>query len=1016
MIKKSRFFTVLSVVVLLLFSQILQPITSYGLEIKGGEDKSIKLFQVVEQVELDAGIVINKDTYLYGDLQDDTVLIQFADTQVEVPIQMVKDMSESEDVPEFHEPTDQEGAKTFQIDSQLYALDPNESPRIMITNEMDYPIGKNELGLEVFYLGNIAFYLNQKDRLIALEKAEIDGSDEAKEEPADEPIDEPTEEPLEEPLEEPNNVDGSQRIEEETEEKNTDEPTDTQEQELEEEEENNQETEAEQNETIRSFTTFSTLASTDPWKGVSSDYFKVTTDNLVIYDNRSGSLKPIGKLTKGQVYPRVSDYGNWHRIQFGDIYGYVRKRDTVPDSGSVLKNKNTSYKNQSRTFKALKDLIVYDNTSGSLVPYGIIDKGQSYPIATDYGNWWRVVYADRVGYVRKSDVQTEFLKTDKFFRADATLPIYDNRTGKLVKVGEVKKGQEYPRVSDYGNWHRIQFGNIYGYVHKSQTSATSGSSIKNMNNKFKNESRTITALQNATVYDNTSGKLVPFGTIEKGASFPIATDYGNWWRVIYADRVGYVRKDDVKASFNSNDKYFRATKNSPIYDNRTGKLIKVGETYQGQVYPIVRDYGNWWRVQFGDIYGYVRKSHTGYATGKEIKNLNSKYKHSQDKIIAKKNVTVYDNTSGRLVPFGILEEGTVFPIATDYGNWWRIIYLDRVGYVRKSEVELYGISYSNYNISLKDAVAKQMKVLPQTDEYTGKVYVHWSAFDGINLNTMSGTLKKGFNMRTGPSIKYHSLFVTNINNYRVKIANKKYVRDEKGEKWWEITRSSIPYWVNAQQHQVEYYMNPNNFINDKRQAFQFLDLRHFTGVPINELKALLDGKGSLHGTESFFSNAAKRSKINELYLISHALLETGNGESRLAKGVEVGKDKNGNLVLVNSSNKASLRDVKKTYNMFGIGAIDSCPLECGAKRAYKEGWFSVEQAILGGAEFAKNNYIYSGQNTLYKMRWNPVALETGNPTHQYATDVGWASKQVAYYESFYSKRHYDLRFDIPVYK
>src|SRR5690606_9983112 len=159
----------------------------------------------------------------------------------------------------------------------------------------------------------------------------------------------------------------------------------------------------------------------------------------------------------------------------------------------------------------LKDLIVYDNTSGSLVPYGIIDKGQSYPIATDYGNWWRVVYADRVGYVRKSDVQTEFLKTDKFFRADATLPIYDNRTGKLVKVGEVKKGQEYPRVSDYGNWHRIQFGNIYGYVHKSQTSATSGSSIKNVNKKFKNESRTITALQNATVYDNTSGKLVPFG-------------------------------------------------------------------------------------------------------------------------------------------------------------------------------------------------------------------------------------------------------------------------------------------------------------------------------------------------------------------------------------------------------------------------------------------------------------------------------------------------------------------------
>src|SRR5690606_40499933 len=136
------------------------------------------------------------------------------------------------------------------------------------------------------------------------------------------------------------------------------------------------------------------------------------------------------------VYPRVKDYGNWHQIQFGNIYGYVNKNGTSPATGNEIKNLNTNYKNQSRTFKTLQAVTVYDNTSGSLVPFGVIDKGQVYPIATDYGNWWRVIYADRVGYVRKSEVETQFTKSDKYFRAEKNLPIYDNRSAKITLRSE----------------------------------------------------------------------------------------------------------------------------------------------------------------------------------------------------------------------------------------------------------------------------------------------------------------------------------------------------------------------------------------------------------------------------------------------------------------------------------------------------------------------------------------------------------------------------------------------------
>src|SRR5699024_10681665 len=106
---------------------------------------------------------------------------------------------------------------------------------------------------------------------------------------------------------------------------------------------------------------------------------------------------------------------------------------------------------------------------------------------------------------------------------------------------------------------------------------------------------------------------------------------------------------------------------------------------------------------------------------------------------------------------------------------------------------------------------------------------------------------------------------------------------------------------------------------------------------------------------SSFKKAAESHNINELYLISHAMLETGNGTSALATG---GKYKG-----------------KTVYNMYGIGAVDNCPIECGRKRAYEEGWFTPEAAIIGGAQFVSENYIHAGQDTLYKMRWDPTSVE-----------------------------------------
>lgn len=968
-------------VVFLLASQIIFPISAFATD--SSQDETVNLYQVTQEIALDNGITISEGTYLYGVNTSESIKLQFADSYIEIPLESVSIKEAGENTPVYNEYLLEETSdKIFKPGSLGYSSERFESTNLILNEEIAYPFMVNEDGLETILLGNVTFFM--KD-IIEEIPSNIQDETEAS---SDELVEDISSEDADEDSASSNKVvenkSSEQMVEEEIQTVLENEVV---------------ESESIQNNKVeKSVSLFRTAIKVDPWEGVSSKYFKVSQDNVIVYDNRfEGALRPVGVLEKNQVYPRVSDYGNWHRIQFGDIYGYVQKESTIPDNGNSLKNKNTSYSNQSRTVVTLQDVVVYDNSSGDLVPFGEIQKGQEYPIASDYGNWWRVIYSDRVGYIRKSEVEFQFSTSDKYFTAEKNTTVYDNRGGGALKpVGQLIDGQTYPRVSDYGNWHRIDFGNFYGYVKKSDTTLATGNEIKNPNTGF-NKFRDFTAVESVTVYDNSSGSLVPFGKIEKGTVFPIVSDYGNWWRVIYANRVGYISKSEAKVELSSKDKYFRAFTNLPVYDNRSGSLEKIGSLSKEQVYSIVSDYGNWWRVQYGNIYGYVKKSETGYATKSEVPNLNTQFKNSDDEIVALKNVTVYDNTSGSLVPFGQLDEGSIYPIVSDYGNWWRVLFLDRVGFVRKSDVDIYGINYSKYNITLKDAATKQLKASPQTDIYlNGDLYIRWDAFKSIN-GTKSGVISSGWRIRTGPGTSYQTAYITNKD---IEVSLIKFARDTAGAKWWKISRSSLPdylgNWVNANLEEVMYNMDPNNFINDDSQKYQFLDLRYFTGISVSNLNDLLAGKGILAGTGEIFRNAAQNAGINELYLVSHALLESGNGASTLAKGVKVNN--------------------KTVYNFFGIGAYDNCAVECGAEKAYDEGWFTVEAAILGGAEFAKQNYIYSGQNTLYSMRWNPSALVNGNPSHQYATDVGWARKQVSYYESYYSKGNYNLMFDIPVYK
>ena len=219
-------------------------------------------------------------------------------------------------------------------------------------------------------------------------------------------------------------------------------------------------------------------------------------------------------------------------------------------------------------------------------------------------------------------------------------------------------------------------------------------------------------------------------------------------------------------------------------------------------------------------------------------------------------------------------------------------------------------------------------------------------------------------------------------------------------------------------------MNPSNWDYGDAGFYQFADLsKGYSGaITASQLNQIIDSKvvyqesernctSMLRGTGEYFIQAAKKYNINEVYLLSHAAIESAWGCSTLAQG--------------------KVEGYEGFYNFYGIGAFDIDPNNQGAALAKENGWTSSELAIMGAAKWISDRYIHStvasgivsgDQNTLYKMKWDLKRAESeGAVWHQYATSRTWATGIASVMNSCYSylgmgMDDTGLSFDVPRFK
>lgn len=280
------------------------------------------------------------------------------------------------------------------------------------------------------------------------------------------------------------------------------------------------------------------------------------TDDVPVYDNRTGQLVEVGYLVKGETFTIVEDYGkNWWKIRWDDYYGFVAKNRTAVVNAVTYRNATKRAPVQQQ-LTALQDSKVMDNQTepGVLRPFAIIKQGQKYASIRKMGNWYGVEMNGRLGFIHASNVEVTTpakppvaKPTNKTGYTTAYTEVVDFRRDKPASVMYLYANTPIQYVDDPGDAHfnthvKVKWGDAFVYVSrkaiKEQNVAPTRFTTRSPNGKFIIPYNS----QRNHIYTNESGKLVAYAHLNTNQRFPLIRTEGKWYVTVIAGREGYIHE------------------------------------------------------------------------------------------------------------------------------------------------------------------------------------------------------------------------------------------------------------------------------------------------------------------------------------------------------------------------------------------------------------------------------------------------------------------------------------------
>ena len=629
--------------------------------------------------------------------------------------------------------------------------------------------------------------------------------------------------------------------------------------------------------------------------------------------------------------------------------------------------------------------------SGPSTSYKIVTtvkKNDKVNILQSSNGWYKIETASgKQGWASSSYISISNNDTNNNTNTSENIAIVNTdglkfRTGagtsySIIKV--LNKGEKVEVISESAGWSKVRYDSRLGYVASQYIDKTNTNYIiKEVNTDGLN------------VRTGPSTSYSSIGKLNKGTKVQVISESAGWSKINYNNKIAYVSSGYLKTvSTNTSDtkpedstEQYKEIKvvNTNGLNVRKGpstSYSSIGKLNKGSNVEVISESAGWSKINYNNTTAYVA---TMYLDKKTTNTEDSTEQYKEIKVVNTNGLNVRKGPSTSYSSIGKLNKGSNVEVISESAGWSKINYNNTTAYVATMYLDKITSSEQVPPVVGGDSV----------ENVNGAI---------INYKALNYTLKDHLDVQYKKALEGGNVISSSIS--RSSEESTTYVMAQ--------SRAFSP----ASKSDLEYYLNPGNFTSSNRGMMQFLRLDTYKGgVSESELNSYLNSLPKVNGKNTVFYNqgktfidAAQKYDIDLIYLVSHAMWETGYGKSVLAQGQTITSYKDN-----------TLPQPVTVYNFFGIGAIDKSANVSGAEASYSNGWTSIEKTIDGSAKWIRDNYIKSSkynQNTIYKMKFN-----YDYSWHQYATDVNWANgisgvmyKLISMYDTASN-----LKFEIPNYK
>ncbi|MDK0839362.1 SH3 domain-containing protein [Clostridium perfringens] len=736
------------------------------------------------------------------------------------------------------------------------------------------------------------------------------------------------------------------------------------------------------------------------------------SSSLNVRSSASTSSKVIGSLSGNTKVIIVGEEGAFYKIEYKGSHGYVAKEYVKDVTESNNSNQGTQTPEKPSTPESAEktgvvnvssSLNVREGASTSSKVIGSLSGNTKVTIVGEEGAFYKIEYKGSHGYIAKEYVKDvtennnsnqvtqtpekpstpENIEKTGVVNVSSSLNVREGASTSSKVIGSLSGNTKVTIVGEEGAFYKIEYKGSHGYVAKEYVKDVTESNNSNQGTQTPEKPSTpentektgivnVSSSLNVRSSASTSSKVI--GSLSGNTKVTIVGEEGAFYKIEYKGSHGYVAKEyikDIKDEVVTEPEKPSAPENTEktgVVNVSSSLNVREGASTSSKVIGSLS--GNTKVTIVGEegaFYKIEYKGSHGYVAKEYIKDI-------KDEVVTEPEKPSTPENSKKT---GVVTASKGLNVRKEANTSSQIIGILNSG----ESVEIIGEENGFYKITYKGQEA-----------YASKNYIN--IFDG-NSNVNPG------------------LDIGNASKTNYGVSLNEYIK---------LQQRNNP--SNYSYSEFEKYINPAKATN----KLQFLRIDKFRSVNVSGLSSRLSNKGVLTGQGQAFVNAAKAFNIDPIYLVAQCLHETGNGTSKLAKGVtitEIADESkpiyNGNGQLV-GYHMIKLSKPVTVYNLFGIGAKDNSSvfpnraLILGTTYAYNRGWTSIENAIKGAAEFVSLNYVHSSrysQNTLYKMRYNQ---NVSNIWHQYAT-TPWYASSIAdimrSYQDLYLENNFT--FDVPVF-